>query len=90
MERKEAYKSCGQKKVRLKDKEVISESSCDIVCKLIKFGVLAEHVDGVLYTIAKGLGIAIEDHVSARSVSWIILEGGGCCKAMAHIGDTEH
>jgi hypothetical protein len=55
---------------------VISESSCDIIHKLIKLGVLVEHVDGVLHAVAEGLGIAIEDHVSARSVSQIILEGG--------------
>lgn len=74
------------KRVKLKEKGIISESSRDIIRELIKLGVPVDHVDAVLQAIAESLGIVIKDHVSARSVSRIILEGGVAAKLqLAHM-----
>ena len=43
------------KKVRLKEKGVISESLRDIIHELIKLGVPVKHVDGVLHAVVEGL-----------------------------------
>lgn len=74
------------KVVRLKEKGIILEASRDTIRELIRLGVPVEHVDGVLRAVAGGLGITIQDSISARSVARIILEGGVAAKMqLAHL-----
>jgi hypothetical protein len=68
------------KRVRLKEKGVISDSTRDKIRELIKFGVPVEHVEDVFWVVAEEFGIIIDDRISARSVSLVILEGGIAAK----------
>jgi hypothetical protein len=72
---------CAAKKsLQLKDKGVIREETRDIVCNLVQLGVPMETVSSALETVAEGLGVRVQGHVSTRSVGRIVLEGGVAAK----------
>ncbi|KAF7341787.1 hypothetical protein MSAN_02033400 [Mycena sanguinolenta] len=47
-----------------------------MVRDLVGLKVASANVDGVVHTVAKGVGIELQDHISARQVGHIVEEGG--------------
>ncbi|KAJ7251477.1 hypothetical protein B0H12DRAFT_1185276 [Mycena haematopus] len=55
---------------------IFTEASREMVRDLVGFKVASANVDGVVHTVAKGVGIELQDHISARQVGRIVEEGG--------------
>jgi hypothetical protein len=55
---------------------IFSEQSREMVCDLVGFKVAPSNMDGVIHTVAHGIGVELQDHISARQVGRMIEEGG--------------
>lgn len=55
---------------------IFTEASREMVRDLVRFKVASANVDGVVHTVVKGVGIELQDHISARQVGHIVEEGG--------------
>ncbi|KAJ7605696.1 hypothetical protein DFH06DRAFT_1020041 [Mycena polygramma] len=55
---------------------IFTEQSREMVRDLVGFKVAAANMEGVIQTVAKGLGVALQDGISARQVPRIVEEGG--------------
>ncbi|KAJ7475354.1 hypothetical protein B0H11DRAFT_2235650 [Mycena galericulata] len=58
------------------DRGIFTERSREMVRDLVGFKVAPMNMDGVIHTVARGFGIGLQDHISARQVGRIVEEGG--------------
>ena len=65
----------------IKEKGVITDDSRVIARELVnRFGVPVAHVNDVIHTVAKPLGVKVSGNISKRTVSRTVLEGGVAAK----------
>jgi hypothetical protein len=55
---------------------IFTERSREMVRDLVGFKVAPSNMDGVIHTAAKGLGLELKEHISARQVGRMAEEGG--------------
>ncbi|KAJ7835600.1 hypothetical protein B0H13DRAFT_2369247 [Mycena leptocephala] len=55
---------------------IFSEQSREMVRDLVGFKVAPSNMDGVIHTVAHGIGVELQDHISLRQVGRMIEEGG--------------
>ncbi|KDQ50350.1 hypothetical protein JAAARDRAFT_200032 [Jaapia argillacea MUCL 33604] len=64
------------KTLKLKEKGVFTESARALIRDLAKHGVPSSRIDSTIHVFAAAMGVAVEGHVSERTVNQVILEGG--------------
>ena len=64
----------------LKEKGVVSDPSRAMVRNLVQLGVPVANVEGAINAVSEQLGVSVQDSLSARTVSRIVLEGGVAAK----------
>jgi chromosome segregation ATPase len=77
------------KSLQLKDHGIIREETRDMVRNLVQLGVPMENVSSALKSVAEGLGVQVQGHVSTRSIGRIVLEGGVAAKLQL-VHEIEH
>ncbi|KAJ7161852.1 hypothetical protein C8R43DRAFT_1063127 [Mycena crocata] len=55
---------------------IFTEQSREMVRDMVTLNVAAVNVDRVIHTVARGIGVNIQDHISARHVGRLVEEGG--------------
>jgi hypothetical protein len=55
---------------------IFTEQSREMVRDLVTFKVTPSNMDRVIHTVAKGMGLLLKDHISARQVGRMVEKGG--------------
>jgi hypothetical protein len=55
---------------------VFTEPSHEMFRELVAFKVLPENIDPVIHTVGTGLGLQVQDHISARQIGRVMEEAG--------------
>ncbi|KAJ7936601.1 hypothetical protein B0H13DRAFT_1450923, partial [Mycena leptocephala] len=55
---------------------VLTEGSREMFRELVALKVTAENIDPVIHTVGNGLGLQVQDHISARQIGRVMEEAG--------------